>query len=55
LILEDNVTFERITALPSRKRRFGMTLMALAALLFCLMPPSLFAQSDGKYRWNRDG
>ncbi|MGA3011258.1 MAG: carboxypeptidase regulatory-like domain-containing protein [Terracidiphilus sp.] len=40
------MTFQRITSLPSRQRRFGMTLMALAALLFCLALPSLFAQTD---------
>jgi len=40
------VTFKRITSLPSRQRRFGVTLMALAALLFCLALPSMFAQTD---------
>ncbi|MFY9852319.1 MAG: carboxypeptidase regulatory-like domain-containing protein, partial [Terracidiphilus sp.] len=40
------MTFQRLTSLPSRQRRFGVTLTALAALLFCLALPSLFAQTD---------
>jgi hypothetical protein len=40
------VTFKRITTLPSSQRRYSMTLMALAALLFCFVLPSLHAQTD---------
>jgi len=40
------VTFKRITSLCSRGRGFTTTLMALAALLFCLTLPRLHAQSD---------
>ena len=40
------MTFKRITTLPSSQRRYSMTLMALAALLFCFVLPSLHAQTD---------
>ena len=40
------MAFNRITSLSSRQRGFGMALMAVAALLFCLALPSLFAQTD---------